>query len=115
MSSGMRIGPGAIQLTWTAGANSCASDWVSAITPALDTQYGKYSGYGRIPAQWNVSYTDLINKLTQDGGVPYYLAPGNHDLTSAATHEDPQRQLGLKNFFAANANLIPPDGSPRRM
>jgi len=70
---------------------------------------------GRMGKQWNVSFIDLINRLTQDGGVPYFLAPGNHDLTSAAKHDDPQRQIGLKNFFAANAELIPPNGSPRRM
>lgn len=70
---------------------------------------------GRNGHQWNVSFIDLINRLTQDGGVPYFLAPGNHDLTSATTHEDPQRKIGLKNFYAANAELIPPNGSPRRM
>ncbi|HMY72554.1 MAG TPA: metallophosphoesterase, partial [Blastocatellia bacterium] len=70
---------------------------------------------GRIGRQWNVSYIDLINRLTQDGGVSYFLAPGNHDLTSAATHDDPQRKIGLKNFYAANAALIPPNGSPRRL
>lgn len=70
---------------------------------------------GRIVQQWNVSFVDLINRLTTDGGVPYFLAPGNHDLTSAETLNDPGRQQGLKNFFALNANLIPPDGSPRRL
>ena len=78
-------------------------------------QTGDGVANGRISAQWNVSFVDLINKLTQDGGVPYYLAPGNHDLTSAATHEDPQRQIGLKNYFDANAMLLPPDGAPRRL
>ncbi len=78
-------------------------------------QSGDGVANGRIPAQWNVSYTDIINKLTQDAGVPYYLAPGNHDLTSADTHEDAQRQIGLRNFYAVNAELLPPDGSPRRM
>jgi len=70
---------------------------------------------GRIAQQWNVSFVDLINRLTTDGGVPYFLAPGNHDLSSASTLDDPERQKGLKNFFALNANLIPPDGSPRRL
>ena len=65
--------------------------------------------------QWNASYVDLINRLTQEGGVPYFLAPGNHDLSSAATHNDQRRQAGLKNYFSANAQLIPPDGSPRRL
>ena len=70
---------------------------------------------GAIGRQWNASYVDLINRLTQDGGVPYFLAPGNHDVSSAATHDDPRRQPGLKNFFSANAELIPPEGSPRRL
>ncbi len=78
-------------------------------------QTGDGVANGRMGKQWNVSFIDLINRLTQDGGVPYFLAPGNHDLTSAATHDDPQRQIGLKNFYAANAELIPPNGSPRRM
>lgn len=78
-------------------------------------QTGDGVANGRIGRQWNVSYVDLINRLTQDGGVPYFLAPGNHDITSAAVHDDPQRQIGLKNFYAANAELIPPNGSPRRM
>ncbi|HMV50324.1 MAG TPA: metallophosphoesterase [Blastocatellia bacterium] len=78
-------------------------------------QTGDGVANGRIGRQWNVSYIDLINRLTQDGGVSYFLAPGNHDLTSAATHDDPQRKIGLKNFYAANAALIPPNGSPRRL
>ncbi len=78
-------------------------------------QTGDGVANGRMGKQWNVSFIDLINRLTQDGGIPYFLAPGNHDLTSASTHDDPQRQIGLKNFYAANAELIPPNGSPRRM
>jgi hypothetical protein len=78
-------------------------------------QTGDGVANGRIGRQWNVSYIDLINRLTQDGGVHYFLAPGNHDVTSAPLHDDPQRQIGLKNFYAANAELIPPNGSPRRM
>src|SRR5215470_2203526 len=78
-------------------------------------QTGDGVANGAIGRQWNASYVDLINRLTQEGNVPYFLAPGNHDLSSAATHDDPRRQAGLKNFFAANAELIPPDGSPRRL
>jgi len=78
-------------------------------------QTGDGVANGAIGRQWNASYVDLINRLTQEGGVPYFLAPGNHDLSSAATHGDPRRQAGLKNFFSANAELIPPEGSPRRL
>lgn len=78
-------------------------------------QSGDGVANGAIGRQWNVSYIDLINKLTQEGGVPYFLAPGNHDVTSAETHEAERRQPGLKNYYAANAELLPPDGSPRRL
>ncbi|MFN7928789.1 MAG: metallophosphoesterase [Blastocatellia bacterium] len=60
-------------------------------------------------------HIDLINKLTQDGGVPYFLAPGNHDVSSADTHDAERRQPGLKNYYAANAELLPRDGSLRRL
>lgn len=78
-------------------------------------QTGDGVANGAIGRQWNASYVDLINRLTQDGGVHYFLAPGNHDVSSAATHDDARRQPGLKNFFSANAELIPPEGSPRRL
>ncbi len=78
-------------------------------------QTGDGVANGEIGRQWNASYVDLINRLTQEGGVPYFLAPGNHDLSSATTHNDPRRQPRLKNFFSANAELIPPEGSPRRL
>lgn len=78
-------------------------------------QTGDGVANGRIGRQWNASYIDLINRLTQEGNVPYFLAPGNHDVTSAAVNDNPQRQIGLKNFYSANAELIPKEGSPRRL
>jgi len=78
-------------------------------------QTGDGVANGAIGRQWNASYVDLINRLTQEGDVPYFLAPGNHDLSSAATHDDPRRRPGLRNFYSANAELIPPDGSLRRL
>jgi len=65
--------------------------------------------------QWNKSFIDLINRITTDGGVPYFLAPGNHDVSPAAALESPARQVGLRNYLSAIANLIPPDGAPRRL
>src|SRR4030095_2370755 len=65
--------------------------------------------------QWNKSFVDLINRITTDGGVPYFLAPGNHDVSGAPTPESPMRKEGLKNYLAAVANLIPPDRAPRRL
>ncbi|HEY2946517.1 MAG TPA: metallophosphoesterase [Vicinamibacteria bacterium] len=70
---------------------------------------------GRDPRQWNESFVGLINRLTTDGGVPYFLAPGNHDVTSAAALNDPGRRDGLANYLSAVAGLIPPDGAPRRL
>jgi 3',5'-cyclic AMP phosphodiesterase CpdA len=65
--------------------------------------------------QWNKSFVDLINRITTEGGVPYFLAPGNHDVSGAESVEAPSRKEGLRNYLAANANLIPPDGVPRRL
>jgi hypothetical protein len=62
---------------------------------------------GRDPRQWNASFVDLINRLTKEGGVPYFLAPGNQDA--------PTRQEGLRNYLAAVGQLIPPEGASRRL
>ncbi len=70
---------------------------------------------GRDPKQWNVSFIGLINRLTTTGGVPYYLAPGNHDVTSAAELDAPGRLVGLENYLRAVGQLIPADGAPRRL
>lgn len=70
---------------------------------------------GRDPRQWNKSFTGLINRLTSEGGLPYFLAPGNHDVTSAAELENPGRKEGLANYLRAVAQLIPPDGATRRL
>jgi hypothetical protein len=65
-------------------------------------------------AQWNVSFSPLIEKLTRRGNVPYFFAVGNHDVTPNAAG-DPTRALGLHNSLAAISRLIPPEGSPRRL
>jgi len=65
--------------------------------------------------QWNRSFVDLINRITTEGGVPYFLAPGNHDVSGAPTLDAPIRKEGLRNYLSAIANLIPPDGAPRRL
>lgn len=70
---------------------------------------------GRDPKQWNASFTGLINRLTTEGGVPYFLAPGNHDVTGAAALDNRGRQEGLRNYLRAMAQLIPPDGATRRL
>jgi len=70
---------------------------------------------GSIAKQLSVSYIPLINRLTQEGGVPYYLAVGNHDTGGSIDLKNPRRIAGLKNYFATNSRLIPPEGSPRRL
>jgi len=70
-------------------------------------QSGDAIANGREPKQWNVSFVPLINRLTTEGGVPYFLVPGNHEATTT--------EAGLRNYLDAVSALIPPDGSPRRM
>jgi len=70
---------------------------------------------GRNPVQWNKSYVDLINRLTTEGDVPYFMVPGNHDVTTATDLSAPGRLAGLKNYLDATRQLIPPDGNSRRL
>jgi hypothetical protein len=70
---------------------------------------------GRDVRQWNRSFVDLINRITTDGGIPYFLAPGNHDVTNAPALDSPLRAEGLRNYLAVIGNLIPPAGAPRRL
>jgi hypothetical protein len=70
---------------------------------------------GRIASQLNTSFVDVVSRLIQEGNVPYYLIPGNHDVTTALTVGVPARDEGLKNYLDMMARLIPPDGSPRRL
>ena len=70
---------------------------------------------GSVAAQLNVSYAPLINRLIREGDVSYFLAVGNHDVGNSVDLADPRRVSGLKNYFAANARLIPDEGSPRRL
>lgn len=89
-----------------------------AATPApvkFVLQTGDAVVSGRDARHWNRSFVDLINRITTDGGVPYFLAPGNHDVTSAPALDSPLRAEGLRNYLAVVDNLIPPDGAPRRL
>jgi len=62
---------------------------------------------GQDAKQWNVSFVPLINRLTTEGGVPYFLVPGNHEATASPA--------GLRNYLDAVSALIPQEGSPRRL
>ena len=70
---------------------------------------------GRDAKQWNASFVDVVSRFTKDGNVPYYLIPGNHDVTTALTVNTAARIEGLKNYLDAMSNIIPQDGSPRRL
>ena len=70
---------------------------------------------GEIAKQLSVSYIPLINRLTQEGGVPYFFSVGNHDVGSSFDLADPRRAAGLHNYFAANVLLIPSSGAPHRL
>ncbi len=70
---------------------------------------------GRDARQWNASFIGLVNLITAVGGVPYFLAPGNHDVTSSSDTAAPGRKVGLRNYLEAVDALIPPEGSGRRL
>jgi 3',5'-cyclic AMP phosphodiesterase CpdA len=62
---------------------------------------------GRDVKQWNVSFVPLIDRLTTEGGVPYFLVPGNHEATTTPE--------GMRNYLDAVSALNPQEGSPRRL
>ena len=78
-------------------------------------QTGDAVVHGPEVPQWNVSFVPVVDRLTTQGGVPYFMVPGNHDVSGATTVDAPERQVGLRNLLDANKRLIPPDGSPRRL
>jgi hypothetical protein len=74
-------------------------------------QTGDAVANGTNGTAFNVSYSPLIERITRGGGVPYFLAAGNHDVAFAAD----SRPLGLHNMLSAISRLIPREGSPRRL
>lgn len=78
-------------------------------------QSGDAVAHGQNAKEWNVSFVPLIDRLTVEGGVSYFLAPGNHDVTNAPAADASKRQLPLKNYLDAVSALIPPNGSPHRL
>jgi len=62
---------------------------------------------GKDVKQWNVSFVPLIDRLTTEGGIPYFLVPGNHEATTTPE--------GKRNYLDAVSALIPAEGSPRRL
>jgi hypothetical protein len=70
---------------------------------------------GRDAKQWNKSFVSLINRITTEGRIPYFLTPGNHDVTASQDINNRQRREGLTNYLEAVAQLIPADGAQRRL
>jgi len=94
----------------TIGARANTNDPVKFVV-----QSGDAVTNGRSANQLNVSYIPVIDRLTAGVNVPYFLAVGNHDVGTGTSLSDTARQRGLQNYLAANAKLIPPNGSPRRL
>jgi Calcineurin-like phosphoesterase len=69
---------------------------------------------GANAVMWNVSFTPILDRLTRRGGLPFFFAAGNHDVTGMPLG-DPGRAPGLRNMLTVMSNLMPPDGSPRRL
>lgn len=63
---------------------------------------------------WNGAYTPQVNRITAGADVPYFLTAGNHDVAVDARNPS-LRSLGLANMLTAVSQLIPPEGSPRRL
>lgn len=61
--------------------------------------------------QWNTSFSPLIDRLTR-AGLPYFFTMGNHDAPPAP---EGARALGVANALDAMSNLMPPEGSARRL
>jgi len=102
------------QLVIEAMLNTMKRAKTSADSIRFVLQSGDAVVNGSFAAQWRVSYIPLINRLTQEGGVPYFLSVGNHDVGNSTDLLDLRRQAGLRNYFAATAKLLPPKG-PRRL
>jgi hypothetical protein len=70
---------------------------------------------GRQAQQWNISFVDVVARLTKDANVSYFMAAGNHDVTGPNVIDAPNRPQALKNFLDLHAHFIPPEGSARRL
>ena len=63
---------------------------------------------------WNSSYTPEVERLTAGADLPYFLTAGNHDVAMTLGGQL-LRSFGLHNMLAAFSNLIPAEGSLRRL
>jgi 3',5'-cyclic AMP phosphodiesterase CpdA len=63
---------------------------------------------------WNNSYVPEVERMTVGADLPYFLTAGNHDVAISIGGQL-ARSFGLSNMLAAFSNLIPGEGSPRRL
>jgi hypothetical protein len=70
---------------------------------------------GKDTRQWNNSFVTIINRLTQQAGIYYFLAPGNHDVTSAREITSTNRLRGLSHYLEAVSLLIPDERHMQRL
>lgn len=66
---------------------------------------------GTDAAMWNVSFNPVIERLTRSANLPFFLAAGNHDVSGG----EGGRPQALQNTLTAISNLIPAEGSSRRL
>jgi hypothetical protein len=78
-------------------------------------QTGDAVSQGKVAREWNRSFIPVVDRLVAEGHVPYFMVPGNHDVSSAEPARDPERQAGLRNLLEAMKFQMPPEGSPRRL
>ena len=76
-------------------------------------QTGDAVNNGRNAAQWDVSFTPVIERITRVAGLSYFFAVGNHDVGGRPAG-DPDRERGLKNVASAMSKVWPAEG-PRRL
>jgi 3',5'-cyclic AMP phosphodiesterase CpdA len=69
----------------------------------------------RNPKNWNETFIALLNRISTEGRVPYFLAPGNHDITAAHALNNGLTAEAVTNYLRAVADLMPPDGAHRRL
>lgn len=69
----------------------------------------------REPRQWNQTFIAQINRIRGEAGIPYFLAPGNHDIIAAQALARGGTVEALTNYLKATADLIPPDGAHYRL
>jgi hypothetical protein len=70
---------------------------------------------GRRTKMLDVGFTPLINRITTEAQVPYFFVAGNHDVGNSTNPADPWRVKGYANLAFVNRELLPPEGSPRRL